>query len=330
MKLQKEVLNTTIKTLTRRFARKKGPSSVLINTRIKEAPIFQYPNESYKTSEPFFPEFISTLGHKEFVEFFEKHNGQFSYLSWILSYKRVIELIADGTNDELSSLKNDISDKVFNSLDKMNTKEFNILLNIEAENNIVHDNFIDQLQTKNTKIESSLLLLIYLLKSTDVNTQMFKRINDQLKAEYVSEGKINVDNTQYLTELLDIYCVKLQNIELSEMLEKQLLERKEAISLSNAFMIVKIYARNVIKQPNITLLDHCLYELSENLANFDVSIIMKLYEYMNAIKAENEHFLVYLTKRYLEIYQKQIYPDDFDVYNNTALALYILHKLDVN
>lgn len=332
MRLQRKTGNKMLKILNKYFARRKGPSTVLLKTKLKEE-TFIYDQEAYRTTEPFFPEFISTLDYKDFIEFYNKHNHEFSKLSWILAYKRSLELLKDENtfdDNKMSNIHPVIESHLFKLIDRLSTKEINILLNIEANHEIHHKDFIDYIEMRNVNIDPDPTTLTYLLEIADKDRELFKKIDMQLKSHFIQENQLNIDSSQHLAKLLDIYCIKLQNIEMTEMIEKRLFEIREQLSLSDAFKVIKIYAHNKIKNPHEGLLEYCFYELAENLDYFNPSIIIKLFEYLSALKCENEHFIIYITKRYLSLCENSEDFSDFDKGNNSAYVLYVLHKLDVS
>lgn len=330
MKLQRAISKKLMCVLAREFARKKGPSSVLIKTNLKEKELFTYGSEAYNTPEPFFPEFIATLGLTEFLEFFGKHRQEFSNLSWILSYKRVLELEKEHKDDQILEAHYQIENHIFQSLVHIKVKDLNILAKVEAENNKYHKELIAFFESNSTPIDSDPSLLAYFMRHSDTSSNLFECTNTQFKNEYINDGTLLLTDTELLVAFLRIYCIKLQNISITELLEKQLVEFKENMALNEAFKIVKIYSENVIKQPNESLLESCFYQLAENIESFDISILYKLYEYLLALNVEDEHFMIYITKQYLNLVSSNAYPKDFDMPNKTAFVLFTLHKLNVS
>ncbi len=116
-------------------------------------------------------------------------------------------------------------------------------------------------------------------------------------------------------------------------LEKRIKKIQREFNIQNKIDLLKCYADNTLKRPDLDLMDIFSVDIADHLKNLNYLEIVEIFKTLNKLNYENEDILARAAKVYLKKFDEEFSlreeKDRIELYNDCVFCLFTILKLEV-
>ena len=276
--------------------------------------------KNINSNEKFFPEMIKSLDNSDFQIFYQEHKKDFSEISLIYSFEK-INLILKKFNSEknledskkktFEDIYSEIEKKIKNEMENFEKEEINLLLDIYSKNEIYDLEFLKFIEKKKNFIFSDPANYLYILEnlsnSVKEENNFFLYILKNFENEFFLNNNFeNINRPKLILKTFEMNILKLKNLKNSFEIEKKIKKNLKNFSFDQKMALLEIYSHNVIKLPDLEILDEISFMIIENCQFLKLDGIIEIFYYVNNLQYDNENLISVLSKFFLIKFKQEI------------------------